>query len=72
MTQRLPHPPRALRFRVPNNERVMLLVGTDLVSGTLCLLSLTGGTMRVPKRRSPGTFGEIRIRTVSGVPLQRK
>lgn len=66
MTQRSPHPARALRFRVPNNERVMLLVGTDLVSGTLCLLSQTGGTVRVPKRRAPGTFGEIRIRTVSG------
>ncbi len=66
MMNRSPQYNRPSRFRVPNNERVMLLVGTDLVSGTLRLLSMTGGTVRVPKRRSPGTFGEIRISTISG------
>jgi hypothetical protein len=66
MMQRSSHPARASRFKVPNNERVMLLVGTDLVSGTLRLLSLTGGTVRIPKRRAPGTFGEIRMSTVTG------
>jgi hypothetical protein len=66
MMNRSPQYSRPSRFRVPNNERVMLLVGTDLVSGTLRLLSMTGGTVRVPKRRAPGTFGEIRISTISG------
>lgn len=66
MMNRSPQYNRPSRFRVPNNERVMLLVGTDLVSGTLRVLSMTGGTVRVPKRRAPGTFGEIRINTISG------
>jgi hypothetical protein len=66
MTQRVPGRTRASRFKVPNNEQVVLTIGTERVFGTLSVLSITGGTMRVTRRRTPGTLGEIKIETVAG------
>ena len=66
MTPKVPARARASRYTVPNNERVLILIGAERISGTLCVLSVTGGRMRVVKKREPGTFGEIRINTVAG------
>jgi hypothetical protein len=57
---------RAPRFSVPNNERVIVTIGTEEFDGTVHLLSLNGGTIRLTKRLALGTFGDIRIKTVSG------
>lgn len=57
---------RSPRFSVPNNEQVIVSVGTEQLKGTLRILSLTGGAMRLDKRFSPGTLGDIGINTVSG------
>jgi hypothetical protein len=64
MTQRVPK--RAARFTVPNNERVVISIGNERVTGTLSVLSLTGGALRIAKRYPVGTLGEIKIETVSG------
>ena len=57
---------RSPRFSVPNNEQVVVSVGTDLLKGTLQVLSLTGGAIRVDRQFSRGTLGDIRMSTVSG------
>ncbi|HEY3929073.1 MAG TPA: PilZ domain-containing protein [Candidatus Koribacter sp.] len=57
---------RPSRYRVPNDEKVLLTVGSERFAGTLSVLSLTGGTMRVPKRPAPGTFADIKLNTVTG------
>jgi hypothetical protein len=61
---------RAPRLSVPNNERVVVSIGssigTEEFDGTVHLLSLNGGTIRIAKRFALGTFGDIRIKTVSG------
>jgi hypothetical protein len=61
---------RAPRLSVPNNERVVVSIGTSIgteeFDGTVHLLSLNGGTIRIAKRFALGTFGDIRIKTVSG------
>jgi hypothetical protein len=60
---------RAPRFSVPNNERAVVSIGTSIgteeFDGTVHLLSLNGGTIRLTKRFALGTFGDIRIKTVS-------
>jgi hypothetical protein len=58
---------RAPRFSVPNNERVVVSIGTEEFDGTVHLLSVNGGTIRLTKRFVLGTFGDIRIKTVSGI-----
>jgi PilZ domain len=57
---------RSPRFSVPNKEQAVVSIGDELLKGTLHLLSLNGGTVRLDKKIAPGTFGEIRINTVSG------
>src|SRR5215510_5807838 len=57
---------RSPRFSVPNNEQVLVSIGNEQLRGTLQLLSLTGGAVRLDKRFAPGTLGDIGINTVSG------
>jgi len=57
---------RSPRFSVPNKEQVAVVMDTETLRGTLHLLSLTGGAIRLDKRLAPGTLGDIRIITVSG------
>ncbi len=57
---------RSPRFVVPNNEQAVVSIGAEKLKGTLHMLSLTGGTIRMDKRFSPGTFADIGIQTASG------
>ncbi|MBZ5508222.1 MAG: PilZ domain-containing protein [Acidobacteriia bacterium] len=57
---------RSARFVVPNNEQAVISIGAEKVKGTLHLLSLTGGTVRLQKRFASGTFADIGIETASG------
>jgi hypothetical protein len=57
---------RSPRFSVPNKERVVVSIGTEEFDGTVQLLSLTGGAIRLTKRFALGTFGDLRVKTVSG------
>lgn len=57
---------RSPRYSVPNNEQVLVSIGNEQLKGTLYLLSLTGGAVRLEKRFSSGTLGDIGINTVSG------
>jgi hypothetical protein len=57
---------RSPRFSVPNKEQVAVSIGSEQLQGTLHLLSLTGGTIRLEKRVASGTLCDIGIRTVSG------
>jgi hypothetical protein len=57
---------RSPRFVVPNNEQAVVSVGAEKLKGTLDMLSLTGGTVRLDKRFASGTFADIGIQTASG------
>jgi hypothetical protein len=57
---------RSPRFVVPNNEQAVVSVGAEKLKGTLHMLSLTGGTVRLDKRFVSGTFADIGIQTASG------
>jgi hypothetical protein len=57
---------RSPRFRVPNNEQAVVTIGSEQVRGTLQLLSMTGGTIRLQKRLPSGTFADIAVKTTSG------
>jgi len=57
---------RSPRYSVPNNEQVLVSIDNEQLKGTLHLLSLTGGAVRLEKRFSSGTLGDIGITTVSG------
>ncbi|HKD80413.1 MAG TPA: PilZ domain-containing protein [Candidatus Angelobacter sp.] len=57
---------RSPRYSVPNNELVVVSIGNEQLKGTLQLLSLTGGAVRLDRRLVSGTLGDIRINTVSG------
>ena len=57
---------RSPRFSVPNQEQVVVSIGAEQLEGTLHLLSLTGGAVRLDKRFASGTLGDIGINTVSG------
>jgi hypothetical protein len=57
---------RAPRVSVPNNEQAVVSVSGQEFLGTLCLLSLTGGTIRLGKRFAAGTFADIGAKTISG------
>ena len=57
---------RSPRFSVPNNEEVVVSIGGETFKGTLHLLSLTGGAVRLDKRVAPGTLGDVGINTVAG------
>lgn len=56
----------APRFYVPNNERAVILIGAQLLKGTLNLLSLTGGTVRLQRRFARGVLAGIALSTASG------
>ena len=66
MSQRASIRTRPARFRVPNNERVILSIGTERFPGTLNVLSMTGGALRIARRPNPGTFAEIQMHTITG------
>jgi len=66
MTQKVPNTTRASRFKVPNNERVLISIESERMAGTLAVLSVTGGTIRLPRRVPHGTFAEIQMDTVAG------
>lgn len=57
---------RSPRFSVPNNEEVFVLIGAEKLTGTLHLLSITGGAIHLDKRVASGTLGDIGINTVTG------
>jgi PilZ domain-containing protein len=57
---------RSPRFVVPNNEQAVVSIGAEKLKGTLHMLSLTGGTIRLEKRFASGTFADIGIQTASG------
>lgn len=57
---------RAPRVAVPNNEQALISVGSEQLKGTLCLVSLTGGTVRLEKRLERGTLADIGLKTISG------
>jgi len=57
---------RSPRFVVPNNEQAVVSIGAEKLRGTLHMLSLTGGTIRLEKRFASGTFADIGIQTASG------
>jgi hypothetical protein len=57
---------RSPRYVVPNNEQAVVSVGSEKLKGTLHMLSLTGGTVRMERRFASGTFGEIGLQTDSG------
>jgi hypothetical protein len=65
MPQKAPARTRPVRFKVPNNEKIILTVGPDRSAAVLVVLSMTGGAVRA-RRFEPGTFGEVRLNTVSG------
>jgi hypothetical protein len=65
MPQKAPARTRPVRFKVPNNEKIILTVGQERSAATLSVLSLTGGAVR-GRRFEPGTFGEMRLNTLSG------
>jgi len=60
---------RSPRFSVPNNEQVLVSIGNEQLRGTLQVLSLTGGAVRLERRFDSGTLGDIAIKTVSGTVL---
>ena len=57
---------RSPRYVVPNNEQAVVSVGSEKLKGTLQMLSLTGGTVRLEKRFASGTLAEIALQTASG------
>jgi hypothetical protein len=57
---------RSPRFVVPNNEQAVISIGGEKLKGTLHMLSLTGGTVRLERRFASGTFADIGIQTASG------
>lgn len=57
---------RAPRVSVPNNEQALISVGSEQLRGTLCLVSVTGGTIRLEKRFERGTLADIGLKTISG------
>lgn len=65
MAQKAAGRTRPVRFKVPNNEKVVLTIGTEHSAATLCVLSLTGGAIR-GRRVEPGTFADVRIATLAG------
>ena len=65
MAQKAAGRTRPVRFKVPNNEKVVLTIGSEHSAATLCVLSLTGGALR-GRRMEPGTFADVRMNTLSG------
>jgi len=57
---------RAPRVNVPNKERVLVALGAQHVTGVLCKLSTTGGTLRLSRTVAKGTVADLALMTVSG------
>jgi hypothetical protein len=57
---------RSPRYSVPNNEPAVVTIGAEKHKGTLQVLSLTGGAIRLDRRFASGTSGSIAVDTVSG------
>jgi len=51
---------------VPNSEQAVVSIGSEQHKGTLHVLSLNGGAIRLDRRFASGTLGDIGINTVSG------
>ena len=66
MTKNGSHPKRAWRYTVPNNEKVLLSVEQDKFAGSLVVLSMTGGTMRISRKMPKGTLADLKMQTVAG------
>src|SRR4051812_43198403 len=60
------HPKRASRYKVSNNEKVLLSIAGERIAGSLVVLSATGGTVRLSKRYPHGTLAEIKMNAVAG------
>ena len=67
MTKQHRNSTRAPRVHVPNKERAVVALGTqEIVSGILCKLSTTGGSMRLSKTLSRGTVADLTLLATSG------
>lgn len=66
MTNQGPDRKRASRYKIPNNERVVISCQNERMAGTLHVLSSTGGLVQLSKRVPAGTLAEIKLETVSG------
>lgn len=66
MTANVQGEKRPTRYAIPNNEPVVLTIGSERLAGTIRTLSITGGAIRLPKEVTPGTFCDLRLNTVSG------
>lgn len=64
MRQGRPH--RAARVSVPNQEQAIISAEGTTTVGVLCKLSLTGGSVRLPKSFCRGTLGVIAVKTSTG------
>lgn len=66
MTNQRPDRQRASRYKIPNNERILISCQNERLAGTLHVLSTTGGLVQLSKRFPAGTLAEIKLETVSG------
>ncbi len=57
---------RAPRVSVPQNEPAKVEIGPQQFVGTLGKLSVTGGTIRLPRRFDSGTMADITLKTNAG------
>jgi len=57
---------RAPRVIVPNKERALVALGAQQMTGILCKLSATGGTVRLGRPVAKGTIADLTLVAVSG------
>jgi hypothetical protein len=62
----MPRHSRSPRVSVPNQERVIITIGSSRTVGTLCRLSATGGAIRLAKPYSRGTYADLTVNTTRG------
>lgn len=67
MAQQAKRAARAQRFTVPSNEQVLLNIEGERMMATVGVLSATGGALRLQHSVQPGTFAELKVKTVSGL-----
>lgn len=60
------HPHRAARVSVPNQEQAIISINGTNTVGVLCKLSVTGGSVRLPRWVVRGTLGTIIMTTATG------
>jgi hypothetical protein len=64
---------RAARISIPNREQATITSFNKTVNGTLCKLSVSGGSISLTEFFDRGSFAEIRLNTTSGIitcPIQ--